>query len=161
MKRLTALATSTAAVAFANGDAAPAAAKASKPRVAPVITGTHKIEIPQRSTKRGSVSLYPFDTLTEPGMAFGLKDRTAKNLSSIISNANRKGLVNKTDDAGNVVYKTKEITDAGGNKSVVPTTDPEKVAGQKFSAFDVTPEYAKTIKGTPLEGSSVIVVREI
>lgn len=134
-----------------------------KTRVAPVVTGTFKIDLPKRATKRGSESSYPFDTLTEAGMAFGLKDKTAKNLSSIISNANRKGQIDKTDEAGNVVYATKTITSPdGATPMTVPdTSKPERVAVKKFYAVDVNADLAKKLKGTPLEGSAVLVYREL
>jgi hypothetical protein len=156
--------------AFASAPPAPgqapaaAAPTASKPRVDPQLTSVFSgIKMPERTNKRGSTSIFPFDTLANVGDAFGIKNRDAKSLSSIISNANRKAMVNKTDAAGNVVYKTTEIKDANG---VVigqqASTEPEKVAGKRFAAFDVkgNKELTAAIKGTPLEGSTVLVFRE-
>lgn len=140
---------------------APAAAPTAKPS-APVITGTLTLPQPDRSTKKGGQSQFPFASLTAPGMAFGVKDRTAKSMAQIISTQNRRNLTDKKDDAGNVVYKTKEIAGEGGNKVVVPTTEPERIATKRFYAFDVTAEYAEAnLKGTPLEGSSVLIFREV
>lgn len=104
---------------------------------APVITGSAKINVPDRPVKRGNPSLYPFDTLTEPGMAFGVKGKTAKQLGSIVSNANRK-------------HRSKSVVDG---KEIV-------TEHQKFFAFEPTAEQAKEYKGTKLEGASVVVVRE-
>lgn len=117
-----------------NAAPAPAAAK-----IAPVVSGTAAIPMPERKTNRGSKSLYPFETLTTTGMAFGLKNKTAKDVSSAISNQNRKWKV----------------------ESVNPTTGEKTVEQQRhFFAHDVDAEYAKTLKGTPLEGSTVLVFRD-
>lgn len=135
-----------------------------KPRVEAQLTAVFSgLTMPTRSSKRGSTSIFPFDTLANVGDAFGVKNRDAKSMSSVISNANRKNMVNKTDANGNVVYKTTELKDANG--TVIghqPTTEPEKVAGKRFAAFDVkgNKELTAAIKGTPLEGSSVLVFRE-
>lgn len=152
-KRLFALSASTAAVAFANETAK---------RVEPVLTAVATgIAMPERASKRGSVSLYPFDTLATVGAAFGVKNKTAAQLSSIVSNANRKAMTPELDAAGNKVYNTKEITGADGTKTTVPdTANPKMVATKHFFAHDVTPDYAKTLKGTPLEDSSVVVFRD-
>jgi hypothetical protein len=152
MKRLHSLAVSTAAIAFANVPAAK--------RVEPQLTAVAAVKMPERINKRGSISLYPFDGLANVGQAFGVKNKTAAQLSSIVSNANRKALTAKKDADGNTIFKTKEITAADGSKSVVPTTEPEMVATKHFFAHDVDAEYAKTLKGTPLEGSSVVIFRD-
>lgn len=156
------LAVLSAASAMAFDASQPAAAAAKTTRVPPVITGAG-VAIPQpvRNTKRGSESQYPFDTLTEVGMAFGVKGKEAKNLTSIVSAANRKNQINKTNPDGTVIYKSQEVTNPDGSKTTVPTSQPEKTAGKHFYAWDVTPEYAKqNLKGTPLEGSSVLVFRD-
>lgn len=150
MKKI-ALLTATGLAAFANA----------VPRVEPVLAaGVIKLELPKRETKRGSVSVYPFASLTEVGMAFGVKNKTAAKMSSIVSNANRKAQINKTDEAGATIFKTKEITAADGSKTVVPTDKPEKVAGMRYFALDVSADQAKALKGTALEGSTVLVYRE-
>lgn len=151
--------------AFASAPPAADTAKPATKRVEPVLTAAVSgIAMPQRENKRGSASIFPFDTLTEVGQCFGIKNRDAKSLSSIISNANRKAMVNKTDAAGNVVYKTTELKDANG--TVVghqPTTEPEKVAGKRYAAFDVkgNAELTKAVKANEtLNGSTVLVFRE-
>lgn len=143
-------------IAFASAPTPPAP----KPeRVEPTLTGVAALEMPVRASRRGSESKYPFATL-EIGQAFGVKNKTAAQLSSIVSNANRKYQVNKTDAAGNVVFKTNEMKDAAGNVTHVPTDQPEKIAGRHFFAIDVDGDYAKKIKGTPLEGAKVLVFRD-
>ena len=157
MNKLAILAAATIArpIAFAS-----AATTAPAPKVEPVFAaGLAKIAMPVRASRRGSESKYPFATL-EVGEAFGLKNKTAKNMTSVVSNANRKFQVNKTDDAGNVVYKTNEIKDAQGNVTHIPTSEPVKVAGKHFFAYDVDAATAKTLKGTPLEGSTVLIFRD-
>ncbi len=142
----------------------PANAAVTKPRVEPVLTSVVSgIAMPKRTSKRGSVSIFPFDTLANVGDAFGIKNRDAKSLSSVISNANKKAMVNKVDAAGNTVFKTVEMKDANGVVvGTTVTTEPEKVAGKRFAAFDVArgSDLAKAIKGTELEGSTVLVFRE-
>ena len=136
-------------------------AKTTKPRVEPVVTAIATPVMPERSNKRGSVSLYPFDSLTAVGQAFGVKNKTAANLASIVSNANRKAMVQETDASGAKVFDTKEIADEAGNKTTVPdTSKPKMVASKHFFAHDVDVAYAKTLKGTPLEGSSVLIFRD-
>jgi hypothetical protein len=146
--------------AFDNATAAPK-------RAAPVITGVASgLVMPQRQSKRGSESLFPFDSLTEIGMAFGVKDRDAKSLSSIISNANRKAREPKRDATGAVVYKTTELKDANGSVvGTTPTTEPEMVATKHFFAVDVTREYREAnkdafAKGGAFEGATVLVFRD-
>lgn len=156
--------------AFANAAAAPAAPKtanAAGKRVEPQLTAVvapNVIPMPTKESKRGSTSLYPFDSLTAVGMSFGVKNKTAAQLSSIVSNANRKAMVNKTDAAGNVVYKTTPLKDANGNVvGQAPTTEPEKIAGKHFFAVDVADLDAarqKALKGTPLEGSMALIFRD-
>lgn len=162
MRKLATLANASM-LAYAGAAAPAAAAKAptAKP-AAPVITGTLTLPQPERAAKKGGQSQFPFASLTAVGMAFGVKDRTAKSMAQIISTQNRRNMTDKKDDAGNVIYKTKEIAGEGGAKVVVPTTEPERIATKRFYAFDVTKEYADAnLKGTPLEGSSVLVFREI
>jgi hypothetical protein len=147
-------------LAFAN-----VAGAAKVERVDPELAGTGKLALPERKSKRGSESKYPFASLTEIGMAFGVKNKTAAQLSSIVSNANRKALIAKTDANGGTVYKTKEVTDAAGNKTVVPTTEPEMIATAHFFAFDITDDYrtankAAFAKGGPFEGAAVLVFRD-
>lgn len=153
---------------FANAEtpATTEAAKAKAERIEPVLTGAGKITLPTRTSKRGSESKYPFASLTEVGMAFGVKNKTAANLSSIVSNANRKHQVPVTDENGNAVYDTKEIRGADGTVTNVPdTSKPKMQAGKRFFAFDVTPEYRKAnaeafAKGGTFEGASALVFRE-
>lgn len=147
-----------AAPAFAN---AAAPGKETKPRVEPVLTeAVAGIAMPTKTSKRGSTSLYPFASL-EVGQCFGVKNKTAANLSSIISNANRKAMEQARDEAGNLVFNTKTITGPDGSKTEVPdTASPKMVATKHFFAHDVDAEYAKTIKGTKLEGSTVLVFRD-
>lgn len=130
---------------------------------APVtITGVASLPQPERASKRGSTSQFPFASLVSVGMAFGVKDRDAKSLSQIISNQNRKNMTDKRDDAGNVIYKTAETTAPDGTKMAIATQEAERVPSKRFYAVDVTAEYAEAnLKGTALEGSSVLVFREI
>jgi len=165
---LTIAALSTAAMprAFASAPPAADANTPKAPRVEPVLTAAAKIALPVRTSKRGSESKYSFDSLTEVGMAFGVKNKTATQLSSIVSNANRKALMPETDDGGNALYETKELTGADGTKTVVPDTNkPKMTATKHFFAFDVTDEYRKAnkdafAKGGAFEGVTTLVFRD-
>ncbi len=135
---------------------------ATKPKVErtpATVTAVASISLPPLAARGGTASVYPFDQL-EVGQVFGVKDRDKAGMTSAIGNANRKYRKPKTDDTGATVYKTKQITDAAGTPIQVPDTEnPEMVAERQFRARDVTADIAKEIKGTPLEGSKVLVER--
>lgn len=132
------------------------------PRTAPVTSAAVKIDLPIPERRGGNRSLYPFESLTEAGMAFGVKGKPAKNLSSVINNANKKYLVQDRDTNGNPLYATKSVPQADGSALTVPDTDkPIMVASRKFRAVDVTPDIAAGLKGTPLEGFETLIQRTI
>lgn len=118
---------------------APATAKKkAPPRVAPEITTiSTAVVMPVRASTRGSKTLYPFDDLPFGG-SFGVKNKTAEQLTSIISNQNRKpGAVKKNPD-GSVVYKMQEMKDPNGAViGHVPTTEPEHEPAKHFFAVNV------------------------
>jgi hypothetical protein len=117
----------------------------SKPRIAPKITKISKsVIMPElRRNRRGSKSPYPFDELTEKGQSFGITNKTAKNMASIVSNQNRKAMVQEQDENGNPVFKTNEMKDAEGNITLVPTEKPKMIATKHFFAIDVEPNEDK------------------
>lgn len=121
-------------------------------RVAPLITTISK-EIPMPEKKgRGSKSLYPFDDL-EVGASFGVKNKTASGMASIVSNQNRLNRVVKKDENGNTVFKTKELKGADGTKTHVPTDKPEMIGTKRFVCSDVDPK-------TDPDGATVRVWRQ-
>jgi len=153
--------------AFASEAPAAATTATKAPRVEPVLTSVAKIALPVRENKRGSESKYSFDALTEVGTAFGVKNKTAAQLSSIVSNANRKARTPELDANGQAMYATKEITGPDGvTKMTVPDTDkPKTVETKHFFAFDVTDEYRKAnkdafAKGGAFEGVNTLVFRD-
>jgi len=164
MTKLAILTAAAMSPVFANP--APAAdAAAAKPRILPEITAIATgIAIPTgASAARGSKSPYNFDEL-EVGAAFGVKNKTAKQLSSIVSNQNRKdnNQRQKTNADGSPAFKTEYTETKDVNGAVigkVPHQVPDTEWIKEFRAFDVTKEMAKTYKGTALEGSSVVVFR--
>lgn len=152
------------APAAAPAAAAPTAAKRpgapSGPRVAPVTSVAVKIDLPIVDRRGGRGSAYPFETLTEVGMAFGVKDKPAKNLSSVINNANKKYQTQERDANGTPVFETKSVPQADGSTVTVPdTAKPKMVVERRFRAVDVTPDIATNLKGTPLEGFGTLVQR--
>jgi hypothetical protein len=125
-----------------------------KPRVEPVLTGiSTTVPMPERKSKRGSVSLYRFDDLTAVGASFGVKNKTAAQLSTIVSNANRKAVQPKKNAKGNTIFKTEELKGADGSITLVPTKEPETEATKRFFVVDCDP------KKDP-DGASARVFRE-
>ena len=99
---------------------APVTTIAGKVRVAPELAEVRTdIAVPQR--KRGGVSgHYDFDVLTVVGSSFGIKNKTATQISSIVSKENRRHM----------------------SESVDPTNPTKKVKtyAKKFDVFDVDPK---------------------
>lgn len=89
--------------AFAATAFAAEAAKPKRENIVPVITDiVTDIPVPVISRgNAGSRSPFPFDTL-EVSQSFGVTNKTAKQMSSIVSNQNRKteNFRHKTDEAG-------------------------------------------------------------
>jgi len=132
----------------------------SGPRVAPVTSAAVMIDLPIVDRRAGSRSLYPFESLTEVGMVFGVKGKPAKNLSSVTNNANKKYQVQERDAAGTLVYETKSVPQADGTSVTVPdTAKPKMVFTRRFRALDVTADIAENLKGTPLEGFETLIQR--
>jgi len=126
-------------------------------RVAPVLTAiSANIPMPDRSnSKRGSTTSYPFASL-EVGQSFGVKNKTQKQLSSIVSNQNRKPGPPMVDANGQPVFVMQEVRDANNVVTGhIPTkeraTDDSKK--KKFFALDVDAK-------TDPDGASVRVWRE-
>lgn len=154
------MATKSPAAAEANTTKRPGAP--SGPRVAPVTSVAVAIDLPIPERRGGNKSSYPFESLTEKGMVFGVKGKPAKNLSSVINNANKKYLVQERDAAGMPLFETKTVPQADGTVLTVPDTDkPKMTAERKFRAVDVTADIAKNLKGTPLEGFETLIQRII
>ncbi len=104
-----------------------------KARIAPVIVGepTKDVPMPTVTSKRGSKSVYPFDSLTEVGMSFAVANKTAADMTAIVSAVNRKHQVVKTNSDGTPAKRT--------IKGVL-TDKNEMVSIKHFKAFDVTDE---------------------
>lgn len=101
---------------------------------------TSNVPMPEITSKRGSKSKYPFEQLTEVGMSFGVKGKTAASLASVVSGQNRKHKSEKKDADGNTVYKTLTQTNQDGSKVEIPdTSKPEMVFAKKFYAVDCDP----------------------
>lgn len=99
--------------------AAPAATKtvAGKVRIAPELTAI-RTDIQMPAKKRGGMTgHYDFDSLSAVGASFGIKNKTAAQISSIVSKENRRHMT----------------------ESVDPTNPAKKVKtyAKKFDVFDV------------------------
>ena len=120
--------------------ATPTPATAPKTRIAPELTEiSSAVEMPKKTSNRGSKSLYPFEKL-EVGQSFGVTNKTAAGMASIISNQNRKNREEKVDDAGNTVFETKELKGQDGTITNVPTDKPVIVVNKHFFASDCDPK---------------------
>lgn len=131
------------------------AGKAAAARVAPLLTkATAAVPMPETAGKRGrgSNSLYPFDTLAV-GESFGVQNKTAKNLASIVSGANKRFQVEAKDAQGHPIFKTTEVKHPDGSTTRVPTLEKEMVPGKVFVVADMDP------KSDP-DGASVRVWRK-
>lgn len=115
------------------------AAASNAPRVEPkVVTGAlpEGFTPPAPSRGGGNASKYPFDSL-DVGGAFGVKNKTRRQMASPLNNAKKK-------------YRT-ELTAPDGKVTKNQTRD--------FYSVDVDPVMAETLKGTAFEGSTVLIVR--
>lgn len=120
------------------GAAAAEAPKAKSPRVEPIVGAiSSAVTMPTRSSSRGSKSKYEFDKL-EVGQSIPVMNKTAKDMGSVVSSANKRHMQPKKNADGSIVYKTKEVTDATtGVKSIITTNDAEMEQTKKFFAADV------------------------
>jgi hypothetical protein len=147
----------------ATGTPTPAPAEAKKSdRVAPILTPARTDIMPPVGVKatRGSKSQYDFDTLAAPvgdakfGGSFGIKNKTAKQISSIVSARNRKesNFKQAVNADGSLKFEQNEVKDANG--VVVGMTNGKPIMEQikTFVAYDVDPK-------TDPDGASVRVWR--
>ena len=141
----------------------PAAPAAKVPTT--VLGVTMSVPLPEKPVARGGKSLYKFDDLTAPtrddagkviaAASFGVKGKTAESLRAVISTANRKGVVEKRDAAGALVYKQAPVKDAAGQiVAYSATKDVETEVVKHFFAVNVDP------KADP-EGASCRVFRDV
>ncbi|HRQ13073.1 MAG TPA: hypothetical protein PK205_07190 [Promineifilum sp.] len=112
---------------------------AAAPRVAPQLTTiSAAVAMPDRRS-RGGRSLYPFESLAV-GQSFGVKNKTAKQIASVVSAANRRGLAPKRDANGAIVYKMQTIKTADGTEKQVPSQEPETFRQSHYIVADVDPK---------------------
>lgn len=137
------------------GVSAPVVTKTKEPRIPPVLTKiSDAVPMPENIGKRGrgGNSIYPFEKL-EVGLSFGIANKTAKAIASVINGANKRFEVDAVDAAGNAVFKTQEVKQADGSVTVIQTLEREKMPGRVFIAADVDPK-------TDPDGASVRVWRK-
>jgi len=128
--------------------------RATVKRVAPVIVGVSSaVTMPTRANNRGSKSLYNFDALAV-GQSLVVTNKTAKQLASVITNANKRYLSTKKDAEGNVVYKTVKASDGNGGITEVKTSEAVMIASKRFFATDCDP-------ATDPDGALVRIWREV
>lgn len=104
---------------------------AGKVRVAPELTDI-RTDIVMPSKRRGGMSShYNFDSLTAVGASFGIKNKSASQISSIVSKENRR-YMNETVDPTNPAKKVKTFAKKFDVFDVDPKTDPD---GAKCRVF--------------------------
>lgn len=112
-------------------------------RVVPELTAIRTdIAIPEvvtRAAKRGAKSVYPFDELPIGG-SFGIKNKTLKQVNSVVSSVNRKHLTPKLDASGNIVTRPVTARTRDGVTVTTPGTKPVMVATKRFIAAEVNPK---------------------
>lgn len=113
-------------------------------RTAPIISMVSAAVPLPVANGRGRAGLYPFDELTAVGMSFGLVNRTAKNMGSVVSAANRRALVQAKNEDGSLKFDRKEvkpasISETGELISAVFESVPVMVASKKFQVFETDP----------------------
>lgn len=109
-------------------------------RIVPIITTvTSAVPMPTRINNRGSKSIYDFEGLATVGASFGVKNKTAKQIASVVSNANKKYLTPKLDGEGKIVYKTTKATDGEGKTIEIATSEAVMIASKHFFADDCDP----------------------
>jgi len=121
------------------------------------------VDLPEVKTSRGTTSPFTskFDSL-ETGAMFAVTGKDKKAVASIVSNANRKNKVQKRDANGNPLYKMTSLSGQDGSVTSVPDINkPIYEFTKHFTTIEVTPEIAASLKGTPGEGASVLVKRDI
>lgn len=104
---------------------------AGKVRVTPELaTVRTDIAIPQR--KRGGISShYNFESLSEVGASFGIKNKTAAQINAIVSKENRRH-VTETVDPTNPSKKVKSYSKKYSVFDVDPNTDPDNAKCRVF-----------------------------
>lgn len=128
-------------VAVARKAGAPALAD----RIAPLIAAP-RTDVPlpvKASGTRGAPSPYSEQlSKLEVGQSIGITNKSKKQLSSVVSVHNRRGMVHKTDAAGALLFEMTEMKDANGTKigETPDTTKPVMIAGKHFVAYDVDPK---------------------
>lgn len=104
---------------------------AGKARIAPELT-TVRADIPMPAKKRGGITgHYNFDSLETLGASFGVKNKTAAQISSIVSKENRRYL-SETIDPLNPAKKVKTYSKKFEVFDVDASTDPD---GAKCRVF--------------------------
>ncbi len=94
--------------------------------------------VPEPTRGGGSASKYPIDSL-EVGAVFGVKNKTKRDMATLIARANGK-------------YSVRAVDPATGKNKVISTE-------REFYAVDVDANMAAALKGTAFEGATVLVKR--
>jgi hypothetical protein len=142
--------------AFANpkggkpADEAPAPtpeATTSQDRAAPIVTAPEFLAFPVKpKSNRGGKPSYDFDVLEAPKTdgagntlyaSFAVTNKTAKQLRSVVSAANKRQLRDASNPDGTPKFKMNTLTDASGNKVSVPTQEREQEHAKYFRVYDV------------------------
>lgn len=111
-------------------------------RIAPVITAlAADVPVPAIAVKqrRGIKSQYPFADL-EIGQSFGVTNKSYKQIMSVVSAVNRKHLVEKRDENGNVMTIALKARDANGKLVETAGRKSIMVPSKRFVCAEVNPK---------------------
>lgn len=120
-----------------------------KPQLTAVLAGLPMPKATVAVNKVGAQTLYNFDGLVNVGDSFGIMNKTANDIASTITGANKRYKVQAKNDDGSPKFTTAEptaIKDAAGNPVLdaagapvmtKPEPEPVMIDGKKFKAFDI------------------------
>jgi hypothetical protein len=126
-----------------------AATTSTQDRATPVIGEVAFLALPAKAPSRaGGKSSYDFDKLDAPRQdengntlyaSFPVMNKTAKQLRSVVSAANKRQLRDASHADGSPKFKMKELTDANGAKVTVATSEREQEYAKYFRVFETDP----------------------
>lgn len=118
-------------------------------RAAPVIGEIAFLALPAKTpSKAGGRSSYDFDKLDAPRQddsgntlyaSFPVMNKTAKQLRSVVSAANKRQLRDASNEDGSAKFKMKSLKDENGNSVSIATSEREQEYAKYFRVVEMNP----------------------